>query len=433
MAKMRIISQDIRSVAVWLWSMGLALVPFDQVFLFTLFGDLQVRVAYVIFFLAGILAAWAEKKEFGTRVSLYRLHDIAVTGPWCFLLLFFLWVNLFAAATAEPARSIVYAMGGWFSLVVVAFSAQFLFCERNVRGLALIPSHLRIAFRCYVVSATLLGLSFIFFRLIPGWHFPPLFQINSDVALYFTAGLPFLIWDYINPKRHLLSRPLNALGVVVIVSSLLLMEIRVLFAAAVAAPVALAVVAIVKRIPLQRAFFALFMLSLLSLNVIYIYSTLPMTNQTKQALHSELQKQAQLLESRISREVAQGKRSWEAAKRSNFLGVGVGNSEVKRGIWFQIFAETGLVGLGLYLAFIASLLRRLILIRRSNEIVVSNVAFISLMIFIVFGSHYPPNPYSLTIWVWYALWGVFGSTRKKKAETLDISEVSAAELRLVKN
>ncbi len=418
MAFLKMKSQDIRGAAVWFWSLGLALVPFDQVSLFSLFSDLQVRIAYVSFFLAGCLAAWAEKREFGTRVSLYRLHDIAVSVPWCFLLLFFLWVNLFAGATENPVRSIVYAMGGWFSLAVVALSAQFLFCERNVRGLALIPSRLVIAFRCYIVSATILGLSFIFFHLIPDWKLSPLVQINSDLALYFIAGLPFLIWDYINPKRHLLPRIWNALGVIVIISTLLLMEIQVFIAAAMAAPIALAVVALIKRIPLQRSFFALFMLSLLSINCIYIYSRTP---------------RPQFLENQISQKLTEARKSWKAAKKSSFLGVGVGNSDVKRGIWFQIFGEVGIVGLGLYVAFLVSLIRHLILIRRSNEIVVSNVAFISLMIFVIFGSHYPPNPYSLTIWVWYALWGLFGSARRKKTEQFELQLPAMAELRLVKN
>lgn len=424
-------SAQIRTIAVWFWGLGLGVIPFDRVFLFSLFADLQVRWAYLFFFISGLLTAWAEKREYGTRVALYRIHDIAVASPWRYLLLFFLWVNLFAASAEEPSRPILYALGGWFSLVVVAFSAQLLFCERKVHGLVFVPARLRTAFFLYAVAILTFGGSYLSFRLVPGWEWPPFFTDQSDFAIYCTAGLPFLIWDYINPKRHLLPRLLNALSVVIIYAALLLMEVRVLFGAGLAAPVALVVVALFKRIRLQRAFLALFALSLLSVNLVLLYAKIPLTNPTKIAIQREISRESQLLENRVQREVVEGKNAWTKAKETYFLGVGVGNSRVDRGVWLQILAEVGIVGLALYLGFLVALIRRLLTIRHAKEIVVSNVAFISVMIFIMFGSHYPHNPYSLSVWVWYALWGVFGSSRTKKFEYATGKSENPTVLKLV--
>ena len=82
----------------------------------------------------------------------------------------------------------------------------------------------------------------------------------------------------------------------------------------------------------------------------------------------------------------------------------------------RVLAEAGIVGFLLYLGFFLNLLRDLYRVRRSSRVVVSNVSFVSMAIFLVLVSQTVENPYGAYVWVWYALWALFGSTARKKRQ-----------------
>ena len=395
----------IRNVAALFWSLGLALVCFDRFHLYSILGE-QVRIAYPFFLVAGILCWWGEKREFGTRVMLYRLHDIAMSSPWKYLLLYFLWVNLFALFSAVPRTSVVYALGGWFSLVMVAFSAQLLFCQRTPEKIILIPQRLKIALLSYTLASMLYGLSLVVSSLAPNLGVRPFFMDVSQVCVFFVAGLPFLVWDFINPRRQLLNRPLVGFTIVVIVSTLFLLRQPHFLLAAVAAPLALLFLGLAKRVSLHRALLGLFFLCLLSINLLFVFKGVLSDFPGKQALEGYVHRE-------VTEEYFEVKKAWELFKSTNFMGGGIGSSDVKRNVWLKIVSEVGVVGILLYGAFFISLLWDLFRIRRSKQIVISNVAFVSVVLFLLIGSHFPRNPYGTGIWVWYALWGVFSSTRLK--------------------
>ena len=403
----------LRTCAAFLWSFGLASVAFDRVYLFSA-GEQNAKVAYLFFGLAAAACCWAEKREFGTRVFLYRLHDIAVSGPWQYLLLYFLWVNLFAPFTVNPIQSVVYALAGWFGLASVGFTAQLIFCDRGTRGIALVPSRLRLAFLSYNFSVLALSLSYLLARLAPDLGVLPLFENRVDALIYFTAGFPFLVWDFANPKRQLMPRALVALTAMSMMAALFLMRELVFLAAALSAPAALLAIGIYKRIRLQRSLAVFAALCLLGINGVFIYSQIPATSTARELIDARLGESAMQVERKLRSYVPELHETVATLKSTHFLGAGVGSSNIPRGVWLQILAETGVVGLALYLAFFASLIHRLVTIRHAQQLVVSNVALISATIFLVFLSHFPRNPYGTGIWIWYALWAAFGSTRWKR-------------------
>ena len=102
------------------------------------------------------------------------------------------------------------------------------------------------------------------------------------------------------------------------------------------------------------------------------------------------------------------------AQKNLILGAGLGVTKIKNGILSKILAEAGVIGLLLYTAFFGSLLKNLYFIRREPRIIVSNIAFVSVIIFLLISSRWLTNPYSPSIWVWYAIWTIFASTTRQK-------------------
>jgi hypothetical protein len=54
-------------------------------------------------------------------------------------------------------------------------------------------------------------------------------------------------------------------------------------------------------------------------------------------------------------------------------------------------------------------------VRHSERVVVSNIALLSVGVFLALLGHLVENPYGAYVWVWYALWALFASTPKKRA------------------
>jgi hypothetical protein len=105
--------------------------------------------------------------------------------------------------------------------------------------------------------------------------------------------------------------------------------------------------------------------------------------------------------------------AFEALEKSQYLGQGVGLAPF-RGVWARVLAEAGVIGFLLYGAFFVNLLWDLYQVRRSSRVVVSNVAALSLGLFLFLASHYVSNPYGAYVWVWYSIWALFASTPRKK-------------------
>ena len=150
------LTQKLRIFACWAWSLGLALTAFDILYIPVF--QWRASVSYLFFAIAFFLVAWAEKREFSTRIFLYRLHDVAIYSPWKYLLLYFLWISIFSPFSQEPLTSLLFATNGWLSLVAVGLTAQFIFCERGEHGVLLLPDRLKIAFRFYSVAVFFAGL-----------------------------------------------------------------------------------------------------------------------------------------------------------------------------------------------------------------------------------------------------------------------------------
>lgn len=418
-------SELLRWLSTLSWSVGLALIPFDRVYLFSLASE-NARVSYLFFSVAALLCWWAEKREFGTRVTLYRLHDLAFSSPWRYLLLFFLWVNLFAPFTENPARSVVYALGGWFSLVSVAFSAQLIFCDRGQRGIALIPARLRIAFLGFNLSVWFFAGALVLHRLFPDHISGMLSQSSIDPLLFCLMGLPFLVWDFVNPKRHLLSRWLVGPAIALCYAAVFLVHDWGLMGIALLTPAGILAIGVYKQIRLTSALISIAAISLITINGVFLLSKFVSAPPAAMAvIQNELEERQALVESKLKTKIPQVRSLLEDLVASRFLGGGIGSSDINRGVWSQILVEVGVVGLALYLAFFLSLALQLWRIRSGTQVIVPNVALVSLLIFAIAGGHYARNPYSTGVWVWYALWTAFASTRLKR----DTRVVQFAELR----
>lgn len=361
--------------------------------------------AYFAYGLAAVLCFWAEKREFSTRIALYRLHDLAVYTPWKYLLLYFLWTSIFSPFTEHPWRSLLFATTGWFSLVAVGFTMYFLFCEKSERGERLIVPRIAFFFRvfCY-------GLLLRFFleamRLLwPG--FPAgASQERIGTYLYFCIGMPFLIWDFMNLRRRLAPRWLS--GAVLFSGSLLLLLLgRKFFLLSLAYHfIFFAAVASYKRIKILGHGVALVLLLLAAGGLALLWQ------------HFEPVGGVILRESRnfVEGELKNNLGGvLESLKRSVYLGQGLGLTEA-RGVWKKVLLDAGIPGFLLYSLFFLSLARQMLLVRHSPRIVVSNVAFGSLGYFLLLASHFVKNPYGAYIWVWYSLWVIFALTHQKKEQ-----------------
>lgn len=394
----------LRWVACALWSLGLAVLAFD--FLSLPIFDWKASVSYIFFSGAAVVTAWAEKREFGSRVALYRLHDVIIYSPWRFLLLYFLWISVFSPFTSAPLASLVYATAGWASLLTIGLAAQFIFSERTLNGIVLVPSRLTLAFWCYCLTVSLLLANAIFHLFVPSPAFPMLVSEQANLFLYFTIGLPYLLWDFLKNGRRLVPRWLSGVTVLMGAVTTLLLNHR-FYAAAIALSVAAIFgLFIFKKIGLRRAFllggfiagwglaFALLLLLVLE----------------EFGLKHLLDQERFLLTDRMRGNVLA---ATEALFQSYGLGAGLGLTKL-RGVWTRVLAEAGLVGAALYLAFFVNLLWDLYRVRHSTRVVVSNVSFVSLAVFLLFVSHYVENPYGAYVWVWYAFWALFASTAKKQ-------------------
>ena len=395
----------LRLAACTFWSIGLAVLAVGFLSLPVL--EWRASISYIFFVFASVCTAWAEKREFGTRVALYRLHDATIYSPWRFLLLYFLWISVFSPFSSSPVASVVYAANGWLSLVTIGITAQFVFSERTFHGIVLLPARLAVAFWCYCFTVSLLIANSLVHLFLPGAGFPMLVNEQANLFLYFTVGLPFLLWDFLKDGRRLVPRWLSGLTVAMGCVTTLLFQQR-LFLLAVAASVgAILALFILKRIRLRRM---LLLAGFLSGWAIAAGLGLLLWLEHS-GLRSALDGERLALAERMRGNFAV---AVDSLWITHGLGRGLGVTGL-RGVWTRVLAEAGVVGFLLYLAFFLNVLRDLYRVRRSTRLVVSNVSFVSMAVFLVLVSQSVENPYGAYVWVWYALWALFGSTARKKA------------------
>ncbi len=394
----------LRLIACALWSVGLAVLAFD--FLSLPVFDWRASLSYFFFGGSALATAWAEKREFGTRVALYRLHDVVIYSPWRFLLLYFLWISVFSPFTSAPLASLVYGTAGWASLITIGITAQLVFSERTINGIVLVPARLAIAFWTWCLTMCLVLANVLFHLLVPSAWFPILVTEQANLFLYFTLGLPFVLWDFLKEGRRLVPRLLSGLTVLLGVTTTLLLNHRFFLASIALSVGAVFGLFILKRIRLRRAlllggFVAGWGLAFALLMLAYVerVGLMHLLESEREALT------ARMLGNFVS--------MYEALVQSKGLGAGLGVTNV-RGVWARVLAEAGVVGFLLYAAFFLNVLWDLYRVRHSARVVVSNVCFLSVAVFLLFVSHYVLNPYSAYVWVWYGLWALFASTAKKK-------------------
>ncbi len=401
------LTAQLRLAACVFWSLGLAVLAFDFLSLPVL--EWKASASYIFFSFAALVTVWAEKREFGTRVALYRVHDAVIYSPWRFLLLYFLWISVFSPFTASPVASLVYATNGWLSLLAIGLTAQFIFSERAIHGIVLVPSRLRIAFWSYCFTVSLLlanGLIHLFF---PTSALPMLVNQQANLFLYFTMGLPFLLWDFLKDGRRMVPRWLSGLTVCMGGITTLLLNQRFYLAAFTLSVGAIFGLFLLKRIHLRQALMLAGLLSgwavAAGLGLLLLLD--------REGLRYALEQERAALAARM---VSNFSLAWESLQQTNGFGRGLGSVNL-RGVWTRVLAEAGVVGFLLYLAFFLNVLWDLFRVRRSTRLVVSNVSFVSLAVFLVLVGHYVENPYGAYVWVWYALWALFGSTAKKQQGT----------------
>jgi hypothetical protein len=399
------LTATLREAAAYTWAAGLAVIALD--FLSLPLLQWRVSLSYALFALAMLSVAWAEKREFGTRVFLYRLHDAVIFTPWKYLLLYFLWISLFSPFTPVPVASLLYAANGWLSLFAVAISAQFIFCERTTQGLVLLPDRLALVFRVYGLTVggllTFLLLA-IFFPSLPE---ETIVGNQANLFLYFTLGLPFLLWDFIKDGRRLLPRALSLWaicvgGIVLLLIGRKYFQLTIAFSAAgvlglflykTVRPrlptIRLAAVAVVAGLGALAAAAAL---------------------QARAPLQAGLEHLRLMMEAKMRSGLAP---ALDALWETKLLGKGLGVTDVI-GVWARVLAEAGLIGFFLYGAFFLNLAWDLYRVRRTQRVVVSNVAMVSVAVFLFFASHYVENPYGAYVWIWYSIWALIAATPKKK-------------------
>ncbi|MGZ3692917.1 MAG: hypothetical protein ACXWQO_01620 [Bdellovibrionota bacterium] len=395
----------LREIACWSWCLGLAVIALD--FLAVKLIGKRVSLAYIFFAAATAAAFWAEKREFGTRIFLYRLHDSIIYSPWKFLLLYFLWISVFSPFTANPVASLVYATNGWLSLFTVGVAAQFIFCERSAQGVVLLPNRLQLAFIFYCVTVAMLLASTLAHLLFPQMPFGLLVDEQANLFLFFTIGFPFLVWDFLKRGRRLLPPWLTALTVMLGLAATLLIGRKFYQAALAFAALSIFGLFVYKQMPWRRVLFLAAPVAALAAGLMVIITAFLKAHGYLLVGFQYAQK---LMESRMETSVAP---ALEILVRTKFIGEGLGLSNV-RGVWFRVLAEAGVVGLVLYASFFLSLLYQLYRVRRAPRVIVSNVSLVSVAVFLLFVSHYVENPYGAYVWVWYAIWTFFASAAKKK-------------------
>ena len=395
----------LREAAAYTWAAGLAVIALD--FLSLPLLQWRVSFSYALFALATFAVAWAEKREFGTRVFLYRLHDAVIYAPFKYLLLYFLWISLFSPFTPVPVASLLYAANGWLSLFAVAISAQFIFCERTTQGLVLLPDRLALVFRVYGVTVGGLLLFLLLSIFFPALPAEAIVGNQANLFLYFTLGLPFLLWDFVKEGRRLLPRLLS-LGAICPGAIVLLLVGRKYFQLSLAASVVgvLGVFlykAVRPRLPTIRiAAVAL----VAGLGALAAAAAL----QARAPLQEGLEHIRFAMEAKMRGSFAPAMQAlWE----TKLLGKGLGVTDMT-GVWARVLAEAGIIGFVLYGAFFLNLAWDLYRVRRTTRVVVSNIAMVSVAVFLIFASHYVENPYGAYVWIWYSIWALIAATPKKK-------------------
>lgn len=398
-------TQKLRDGAALAWSLGLGLIAFD--FLFLPVFERRASASYLFFALATVLTAWAEKREFSSRVFLYRLHDAVIFSPWKYLLLYFLWVSVFSPFTESPLASLVYAANGWMSLFAVGISAQFIFCDRSVNGVVLLPARLALAFVVYCASVSLLMLNALAHIFAPEFPLPIFVNEQANLFLFFAMGLPFLLWDFVKDGRRLLPRWLSLLTVWLGTITILLIGRRVYHAALALILAGVIGLFIYKRIRPRRT---LLLGGGAAAGAVLVALLLAATLQSHEIWNDTLELARKGMESRMHGTLVP---AWDALVSSGFLGKGVGVTDL-HGVWARVMAEAGVIGAVFYLAFFLALLWDLFRVRRSSRVVVSNISSLSVVIFLLLIGHFVENPYGAYVWVWYAIWALFASTPKKR-------------------
>lgn len=398
----------LRAVAAWSWCSGLVVTALEFLSIHLL--GKRVSLGYLCFGAGAVAAFWAEQREFGTRIFLYRLHDSVIYGPWKFLLLYFLWISVFSPFTLNPVASLAYATNGWLSLITVGVAAQFIFCERGADGaVVLLPNRLRLAFLVYASTVCALLAATLARLFFPA--FPLDLQVSgqANLFLFFAMGMPYLVWDFLKRGRRLLPPWLSTLTLVFGTVATFLIGRKFYQASLAFGLVAVFAFFIYKQTPWRRMLYL--MLPLLTVAAAFFF-LLTFYLESHGLLREGLDYARMLMESRMETSVGP---AIETLYRTNFLGEGLGLTDI-RGVWPRVLAEAGVVGFFFYAAFFLSLAARLYLVRRASRVVVSNVTLVSLAVFLLFVSHYVENPYGAYVWVWYAIWVFFASAARKKAE-----------------
>lgn len=398
-------TKQLRRFACWSWSLGLALTALDVLYI-PIF-QWRASVGYIFFTLAAFLVAWAEKREFSTRIFLYRLHDVAIYSPWKYLLLYFLWISIFSPFTNAPFTSLLFATNGWLSLGAVGLMAQFIFCERGEHGVLLLPDRLKIPFRFYSAAVFLLMSNTLLHLFYPDLSVPMLIKDQVNFFLFFLVGLPFLLWDFLKDGRRMMWRSWS--GFVLILGSVtsiligrMIFQVSLLFCFG-----AILLLFVYKKIRFANALKLSFGGVAIFTLVLYLLRSLLLSeNSWMLELEHARSAMEEYMKSPFLHAV-------DILVQSKYLGMGLGLSDL-RGVWGRVLAEAGIVGFLLYAAFFVSVLKNSYEVRRSARVVVSNVSVVSLGIFLLIVSHYVENPYGAYVWVWYSIWALFASTPKKK-------------------
>ncbi|MCO5142894.1 MAG: hypothetical protein M9962_07380 [Oligoflexia bacterium] len=399
------LTEQIRFYALIMWSLGLSAVMIDS-FSFSIVEE-RASFSYLFFIAAFLLLAWAEKRQYSTRVYIYRIHDIVIYSPLKYFLIYFLWVSLFSPFTENPIKSILFALNGWLSLFTVAVSAHLLFCERSSDLISLLPKQFSFSFKIFNLILCFIFINLIFHLFFPQLPFPQMIRKQFDLFLFFIIGLPFLIWDLLKMSRKFANSFLVATNIILGLGLITLLSSKIFYLGPIFAIFLIICLTLYKRVKQRKALIALLVISSASIGVPLLFITF---GPEKLLRIPELLRVQQVIETKL---LVEWKPAFANLLQSKFMGSGIGVVE-GRGVWARVLVDSGVIGFLLYLCFYGSLAKALLLVRRSSRVVASNVALISLLVFIVIVSHFLDNPYSAWIWVWYAIWTVLGSTHRKK-------------------
>jgi hypothetical protein len=351
------------------WSLGLAAALF------------QPLLAWLIFSLAALMCFWAEKREFSTRVALYRLHDQILYSPWRYLFLHTIWIGILGAWKNFFSAAMAFTL--------IAMPAHFLFSRIGIEKITLDLDRLRWPFLAYSV-ASIFTAAFLFV---------PNVEIGSEIILYSCIGLPFLFWNLLE-DRPIIHRSLSIFSLLIAVSTLYLLRPRACLLILSANLFLFILLMIYKKLRLWRTFLFVCVSTIALLLFLYFLHESFFFQKYFGKLVAILDNQKAIIEAAFS-----------AAKHSLFLGVGA--SSIHSGLALRLLQESGVFGLMLYIGFFAQLLWQLFRVRRVRAVVVSNVAFLSVLIYLGISRHYLTNPYGIAVWVWYAIWVLISSTNLK--------------------